>query len=304
MTSITAQEFIAAEKNKESPLIPEQLEALTTFFTNPNVPVPQIAHDLTRPVISLHEAAKKDPDLLGTFDHGRLWSSLADAIEQLPDFHDKLVDLFVEIQEVSDPDDHFACMTDYQQYWTEFAFDFKVPRSNDPEREAKRQAWINMNAFCAKLSLRRVPEIDERPRAAWVLKEALERAPWEQFHHPDIDEQLDEDPDDEVVAEECAYELECRDVRVLDYWAPAAAAWMKIDARGIYEMEGQMSQADDEDWDPTTWKGPKGWSKERFAYWMERFEWISKVTVLQRSTRKDAADAAENMKAVLEADKR
>lgn len=159
-----------------------------------------------------------------------------------------------------------------------------------------------MNAFCAKISTRRIPELDERQRAAWLFKEALERAPWEQFHHPDIDEQLDEDPDDEVVAEECAYELECRDVRVLEYWAPAAAVWMKIDARGIYEMEGKISEADEEDWDPTMWKGQKGWSKERFAYWIERFEWISKVTVLSRSTRKEAADAAESMENVLDAD--
>lgn len=126
MTSITAQEFIAAEMEKESPLITEQLKALTTFFTNSNVPISQIAHDLTRPVIRLHEAAKKDPDLLDTFDHGRLWSSFADAVGKLPDFHDKLVDLFVEIQKVSDPDDHFGCMIDYQQYWTEFAYDCEL----------------------------------------------------------------------------------------------------------------------------------------------------------------------------------
>ncbi|KAG5917190.1 hypothetical protein E4U42_007358 [Claviceps africana] len=304
MTSITAQEFIAAEMEKESPLIPEQLKALTTFFTDADVPTSQIAHDLTRPVISLHQAAKKDPELLNTFDHGRLWSSLADAIGQLPDYIDKIVDLVVEIQKVSDPDGHFSSMVDYRQYWTGFAYDFKVPSSNDPEREAKRQAWINMNSFCAKISKLRIPELDERSRAAWVFKETLERAPWEQFHHPDIDEELDEDPDDEVVAENCAYELECRDVRVLEYWAPAAAVWMKIDARGIYEMEGKISEADEQDWNPTTWKGPKGWSKERFAYWMERFEWISKVTVLKRSTRKDAADAAECMKEVMEADRR
>ncbi|KAG6314869.1 hypothetical protein E4U22_008365 [Claviceps purpurea] len=299
MTSFTAKEFIAAEKTKESPLIPEQLGALTAFFLDDTVPTSKIAHDLTRPVISLHEAAEKNPDLLDTFDHGRLWSSLADAVRKLPDFHDKIVDLLVEIQKVSDPANHFASMVDYQSYWTEFAFDFKVPRSNDPERETKRQAWINMNTFCAKISKRRIPQLDERTRAAWLFKESLERAPWEQFHHPDLDEQLDDDPDDEVVAEECAYELECRDVRVLEYWAPAAAAWMKIDAQGIYEMEGKISEADEEGWDPVTWTGPKGWSKERFAYWRERFEWISKVTVLQRSTRKDAAEAAEAMKSVM-----
>ncbi|KAG5981692.1 hypothetical protein E4U55_002673 [Claviceps digitariae] len=300
MTTFTGQDFVNYENEKDLPLIPEQLYAIEAFFTDPSVPISQIAHDLTQPVIKLQQEAKKNPGAVKEFDYGRLWSSLTDAIARLPDFIDRIVDLVVEIQKVSDPEDHFGCMIDYQQYWTEFAYDFKVPRSNDPEREFKRQAWINMNIFCAKISLRRIPEMDERQRAAWVFKEALERAPWEQFHHPDIDELLEDDPDDEVVAEECAYELECRDVRVLDYWAPAAAAWMKIDARGIYEMRGKISDSDEEDWDPTLWKGTKGWSKERFAFWLERFEWISKVTALQRSTKQDAADAAESMRKVME----
>lgn len=175
----------------------------------------------------------------------------------------------------------------------------KVPRSNDPDREAKAQAWVNINAFCAKISTRCVPVLDERERAAFVLKETLERAPWEEFHHSDLDEKLEDYPDDEVVAEECQYELECRDVRVLEYWTPAAAVWMQIDAKGIYDMVGKISDADEQDWYPTIWKGPKGWSKERFSYWIERFGWISKVTALKMSTRKDAANAAESMKKVV-----
>lgn len=320
MSSTTPQDFVAAQEKHEYPLLPEQLQALKAFLTDSGVPASQTAQDLTRPVISLHQKAKTDPSVLSTYEHSTLWRSIADAIRQLPDFNDKLVDLVVEIQKVSDPEDHFSSMSDYQQYWTEFVFDckyvpahisprkhfdastdyclVKVPRSDDPERDSKRQAWTNINAFCAKISTRGVPALDERPRAAWVLKETLERAPWEQFHHPDIDEQLDDDPDDEEVAAECAYELECRDVRVLEYWVPAAAAWVKYNARGIYEMEGKMSQADEEDWEPTTWKGKKGWSKERFAYWTERFEWISKVTALKRGTRKEAANAAKTMKKV------
>ncbi|KAK2595215.1 hypothetical protein QQS21_007068 [Conoideocrella luteorostrata] len=300
MSAITPQEFIAAQEKEEYPLIPEQLEALRVFLTDPTVPISQVAQDLTRPVIKLHEEAKKDPDALSNFDHGTLWSSIADAIGKLTDLNDRLVDLVVEIQKIPDPEGHFASMTDYKQHWNEFAYDFKVPRSDDPERDAKRQAWVNINAFCAKLSTRGVPVLDERQRAAWVFKETLERAPWEQFHHPDIDEMLEEDPDDEVVAEDCEYELECRDVRVLEYWVPAAAVWMQIDARGIYKMEGKISEGDEQGWYPTTWKGAPGWSKDRFSFWIERFEWISKVTALKRSTRKVAADAAESMKKVVE----
>ncbi|KAG6006791.1 hypothetical protein E4U21_006682 [Claviceps maximensis] len=304
MSGMSIEDFVEAEINKDVPLCLEQMEAFTTFLLDPDVPVSQIADELTSPVIRLHQAAKKDPSLMATFDHERIWNSIADAIGQLPQCIDRLVDLVVEIQTVRDPDDHFGCMIDYRKYWGENAYEFQIPRSYDPAREAKRQAWINMNAFSAKISKHRVPELDDRQHSAWVIKEALERAPWEQYHHPDIDEQLDDDPDDELVADECAYELECRDIRALEYWAPAAAMWLKIDPRGIYEMEGSISEADDEDWYPTMWKGQKGWSKERFAYWMERFEWISKVTVLSRQTRNDAADAARNMREVLEADKK
>ncbi|GAB0137779.1 hypothetical protein EsDP_00006032 [Epichloe bromicola] len=298
MSSTTPQDFVAAQEKHEYHLLPKELQALKAFLTDSSVPATQTAQDLTSPVISLHQKAKTDPSVLSTYEHSTLWRSIADAIRQLPEFNDKLVDLVVEIQKVSDPEDLFSTMSGYQQYWSEFVFDFKVPRSDDPERDSKRQAWTNINAFCAKISTRGVPALDERSRAAWTFKETLERAPWEQFHHSDIDEQLDDDPDDEVVAAECAYELECRDVRVLEYWVPAAAAWVKYNARGIYEMEGKMSRADEEDWEPTTWKGKKGWSKERFAYWTERFEWISKVTALKRETRKEAANAAETMKKV------
>lgn len=153
-----------------------------------------------------------------------------------------------------------------------------------------------MNTFCAKLSTYRIPRLDQRSRAAWVMRHTLEKTPWEVFHHADIDEREAEYPDDEVVREWCDYELEVRDVRVLNTWVPAAAAWIKIDGKGIYEMEGPM--IGESEWNPTNWKGPEGWSKERFAYWRERFEWISKVTALDKATRKDAAVAAGLMKEI------
>lgn len=153
-----------------------------------------------------------------------------------------------------------------------------------------------MNAFCAKLSTHGVERLDQRQRAAWVFRHTLEKTPWEKFHHSDIDERLEKYPDDEVVRERCDAELEVRDIRSLNSWVPAAATWIKVIGRGLYEMEGPMG--DEYDWVTTNWKGAKGWSKERFAYWRERFEWISKATVLDRSTKNDAKEAAELMKAI------
>lgn len=157
-----------------------------------------------------------------------------------------------------------------------------------------------MNAFCAKLSRSRVPELDQRSRSAWTMKEALEKAPWEQASHPDLEEMLEEDPDDEVVAEEVAYEYECRKITVLEFWVPAAAAWMKNDSQGIYEMQGRISVADEEGWEQTLWTGRKGWSEERFKFWSTRFRLISDMEQLSQSTRAEATHTARCMENVLE----
>ena len=173
-------------------------------------------------------------------------------------------------------------------------FAVREPGFNNPEKEAKRQAWLNMNRFCAKVSKSGIEKLDERRRSGWVFRTTLERTPWEEFHHPDIDERLQEYPDDEVVEEWANYQLDLRDVRNLNSWVPAAAAWIKINVDGIYALNG--TEMDDErDWSPSNWKGDKGWSKVRFRFWRDRFIWISKVTALDKWPRKDAAEAAEVM---------
>jgi hypothetical protein len=169
--------------------------------------------------------------------------------------------------------------------------------STDPNRDAKRQGWLNVNVFSAKLSTYGVPELDERSRAANVLRDTLERTPWEVHHHPDIEEE-EENMEEDEYEEYRRNELELRDVRTLNATVPAAAAWIKINGKGIYEMDGPMET--EYDWDKTNWTGKKGWSKERFHYWRERFEWISKVTALDKATRGEAKTAAELMKQIEE----
>jgi Protein of unknown function (DUF3632) len=154
-----------------------------------------------------------------------------------------------------------------------------------------------MNAFGAKLSTFRVPALDERSRAGAVMRNTLEKAPWETYHHPDLENE--EDPDWDEYPAWRAHEFELRDIKTLNGTVPAAAVWIKINGKGLYEMEGKMN--DEYDFDATTWTGSRGWSKERFAYWRERFEWISKVTILEKKTKEDAREAAELMKKIEEA---
>lgn len=125
MSVVTPEAFIAAQAKKEHPVLPEQLEALKTLLTNPAIPISKVAEDLTAPVLEHHQKTKQDPNISHDFDHATLWESITDAVKQLTDFNDRLVDLVVAIQKIPDPEGHYASMVDYTQYWTEFAYDCK-----------------------------------------------------------------------------------------------------------------------------------------------------------------------------------
>jgi hypothetical protein len=92
-----------------------------------------------------------------------------------------------------------------------------------------------MNAFGAKLSTFGVPALDERPRAAAIMRDTLEKAPWETYHHPDLENEEDPDWDEYPVWR--AHEIELRDIKTLNGTVPAAAVWIKVNGKGLYEMK-------------------------------------------------------------------
>lgn len=85
-------------------------------------------------------------------------------------------------------------------------------------------------------------------------------------------------------------------MKTLDATVPAAAAWIRINAKGVYEMEGEMNG--EYAYNPTNWKGKVGWSKERFRFWRDRFEAISGFKGIEGRTRRDAREAAEIMRKI------
>lgn len=89
-------------------------------------------------------------------------------------------------------------------------------------------------------------------------------------------------------------ELHSRSTAALDGKVPAAAAWIQIDGQGLYEKEGEKQNETRRK--GSLWSGPMGWSKSRFAFWRERFDWISTVSTLQDVTREPATQAAETMR--------
>ena len=174
--------------------------------------------------------------------------------------------------------------------------------SREPDRDAKRQAQINQHAFLAKLSAQEIPEYDQIGRAGYTLRSTCELAPWEKVHFPMIEELYDEDDSDNEedwpkIRDE---KLELHSIRTLNAKVPAAAQWIKMTGQRLYEMEGDLSG--EYDWQDeelnSKWTGGKGYSKERFAFWRERFEWITTVTALEKSTQRIARECAERMKEI------
>lgn len=175
--------------------------------------------------------------------------------------------------------------------------------SSEPERKQRHQAQLNQHAFCAKLSTNQdVPEIDQIGRAGFVLRSTCEFAPWERVHFPEIEEYYDppEDGDeenDEWWQTHRDVELERSSIKILDIKVPLAAEWLRVVGPRLYHMEGRLEG----EWDWQTdvlnvkWKGEKGWSKERWVFWKERFEWMTKVTALEKWTQRTAGDCADMM---------
>jgi len=150
-----------------------------------------------------------------------------------------------------------------------------------------------LNSFSAKLSTRNVPELDERDRSAFIMRHTLEKTPWE------FPPEITADPEDFQYQTKFEYEMELHNVRKLDIWVPATAAWIRINPRGLYQMAvEERPMYTERDWIPTNWKGKKGWSKERWAFWIERFEAIGGIPELEEKSRELAREAASSMRRV------
>ncbi|KAH9883822.1 hypothetical protein F4778DRAFT_788191 [Xylariomycetidae sp. FL2044] len=291
--------FIETQRKRDGAPAAEQLDALEELFIDPHASVSDIAARINRP---LFQAIREKPDGRANATEitcCHIWSTINDAIKELTDVNDKLA----ELAHFMLPCDGTVCADTNVWYfnmeWREFAFSFKQPSSTDPDRKAKCQPWINMNAFCAKLSAYGNPEPQVIQHADWIIRRTLEKTPWEVYHHTDLDEEQDFYKEEWPAHRD--YWLETREIRTLNYWVPGTAVWFKFNSKGIYDLEGPMEHEYDWNTVDCNWKGPKGWSKERFAYWVERFDWISKVTALELETRQLARESAQAMRQVMSA---
>ncbi|KAI9931377.1 hypothetical protein ASPWEDRAFT_169780 [Aspergillus wentii DTO 134E9] len=279
--------YVAASVNPKYPPPTELVLALKSLVTT-STP----AEDVARQSVSGFIEGTQSHPYPGAF-HGLLFALIRKYTEQ----NDRFVDFIVALETLPDPTGEINQLAGFNEYMTEFAFDYVDRPFSDPEPNVSRQGWVNVNAFTAKLHNRGLPTSGRQlVRGGQILRRALERAQWEVYHHPDIDEDLEDFEDDEE-EEYCQRRdrfMEEMDIRTLNANAPAAAQWIKYCGKEIYNMEGSLGR--EVTIITTKWTGkPPGWSKERWAFWKERFEWIAGVTALDRKTRRIAKETAEEM---------
>ncbi|EAW23643.1 DUF3632 domain-containing protein [Aspergillus fischeri NRRL 181] len=288
--------FITAQSRKKYPAPASMLSAIKSLLADPSTPPSAAAREAVSCYI---QETNPDPD------YTSLWPLLFATIGKFTDQNDRLVDFIAELHSLTECNGAFSRLDGLSEYMTEFVFDYQLQAQTDkadvdhpyydPQRDEKRQAWVNVNSFAAKLYARgiRANHVGHLRHGGWVLRKTLEKAPWEKVHHEDIEqelEDLDNDDDDEEYCELRDHLLEEIDIRTLNGWVPAAAQWIRHCGREIYAMEGSMGREF-----PTKWTGSEGWSKERWAFWKERFEWVSLVTALDRKTRRIAKETVQEM---------
>ncbi|RAH48789.1 DUF3632 domain-containing protein [Aspergillus brunneoviolaceus CBS 621.78] len=206
------------------------------------------------------------------------------AVERFPEHCDRFVEFLIALNELPNCDGEFKWLEGFSMHLCEFTYDYVHHCFNTTTRETERQRFLNANVFTVKF-YQRLP----RPNrfgflinhGAWVLRRTLEHAPFEKCHHPHIENTIQDCDEDEE-----------------DFYNMKRDEALEI----IDEIYGKQGSLGREIRAYDKWQGSEGWSKERWAFWKERFIWISTVTALDRKTRRIAKDVVELMGRVEQGD--
>lgn len=125
MANLSYHNFMVSQQSMKGPPTPEQLTALDALFSDSQAPVSDIAQAINRPYI---EAIKENPsDRLNAVESqcARIWRTINNAVKQLTEQNDRLVQLVLEMLKASDPTCAEVLLHDFHQEWVEFAWDCK-----------------------------------------------------------------------------------------------------------------------------------------------------------------------------------
>ena len=139
-------------------------------------------------------------------------------------------------------------------------------------------AWANLNAFIA--SLTRADLAGFWIYAIWAIRDALEmeRKDYEPAHKPE------------------------RAAKLLDAYVPAAAAWIIVMGKELWEKDEDLTPKNPNQGDPAKggalWKGKSAFCKDQWDLWATRFEALSGMEDLTTETREIAAEAFARMEEI------
>ncbi|KAF9021526.1 hypothetical protein BDZ89DRAFT_991252 [Hymenopellis radicata] len=232
-----------------------------------NAPLDDVVHRLT------HWATQLNPPPDGG-EFGSLWDLWSDfnqVAQRAPEKQDRLVELLLAIKNlphVLKPDDErLTCWGG--RFWEDLpifgpnmreSWNFFDPEDTEPHRDLIRKNWIHLNAFVARITDAQVSDFDLY--AIWELREALE--------HP-VDSTTN--------------------VRV-----QAAAQWIFFAGLRLYQSE-KIFEHGPLVGDPARggplFIGERGFTKERWMFWKQRFEALSTDPQLSDDARRVADEALQ-----------
>ncbi|MCJ1474494.1 hypothetical protein MMC13_003152 [Lambiella insularis] len=206
----------------------------------------------------------------------RLWTLVFDAAEELPETHATLVDLIREFRERFDVHFKYGGETidwtdapNFDQNWRDTHDSLHAWREESAETSQK---WINFSAFSARVATANIAALD----TIWgffTIRDALE--------------------------------VRGQSSKLLSMDTCAAANWILYAGKAIYQTKNSMVSSH---WsienakETALWKGEPGFSRQRWAFWKERFHAVEETAEATEEAQTMARKAVKAMN-VIEAGK-
>lgn len=207
-----------------------------------------------------------------------LWYSIIHSARRISfgeiHMHAKLADLVAAFKNHDIPGNQkynylYSSLTDFSMACREAYND--APAACNGFFEAEINAWANVNFFFARVLAMGLG--GSHFFAIYALRQALETP------HQD---------NEEATA-----------VQQYDAYVPAAAVWILGMGRDLSSKEEDLTPKDQKQGNPgrggELWKGKAEFSKDRWAFWKERFAEVGQMKDVREGTRNVARDAVQHM---------
>lgn len=207
-----------------------------------------------------------------------LWYSIIHSAKRISfrdaHLHDKIVGLVAAFKGHKIPGNEqynylYDALTEFSMACREAYND--APTAHSGFFDAEIDAWANVNFFYARIAAKDLEDLSIF--AIWAMRQGCET--------------LQEQDDQSTAAQK------------YDAYIPAAAAWVFGMGAELFNKEVDLTPVDRKQGNPgrggDLWKGKAEFSKERWAFWKERFADVGKMEDVSDKTRHVARDAIQYM---------